>query len=50
VGLSEAHNPEVEIFLIRYTYFDDVIRMCHCGHKSPVLENAVCGSAGAMRS
>ena len=35
--LSKAHNPEVEIFLIRYTYFDDVIRMCQCERKSPVI-------------
>jgi len=28
MGLSEAHDAELEVFLIRYTYFDDVIRMC----------------------
>ena len=28
LGLRQADNPELEVFLIRYTYFDDVIRMC----------------------
>jgi len=36
MGLSEAHDAELEVFLIRYTYFDDVIRMCQCGRKSLV--------------
>ena len=45
MGLSEAHNPEVEIFLIRYTYFDDVVRMCQCGRKSPVYSCSHLGPA-----